>query len=336
MKLASLRDGTRDGRLVVTSTDLSRAANAAAIAPNLQYALDNWDEISPKLNALSDAIRMGTIETFRFDPRAAAAPLPRAYQFVDAGCYPSHMELTRKARNAPLPPKFHEEPVMYQGLSDSFMGPCDEIKMQAEWGIDFEAEIVVVVDDVPMGVPVELAGKHIRLITFINDVSLRNLIPPELAKGFGFLHGKPSTTFAPVAATPDEFGAAWDGRRLVLQMVVTLNGKLVGNPSAGVDMAFDFPTCIAYGAKTRRLSAGSIVGAGTISNRDRSKGVCCLAEKRMIEILDTGSALTPFLTYGDHVTLSLRDAQNRAVLGLIDQRVVPFQDASQMATSGAN
>ena len=328
MKLATLRNGTRDGQLVVVDRKLERAARASGIADNLQQALDNWAEAGPRLERLYADVNAGKGETIPFDTRRVGAPLPRCYQFLDAGCYPNHMELLRKSRNAPLPPRFHEEPAMYQGLSDTYMGPHDPIVADAAWGVDFEAEVGVITDDVPIGVTAQEAAKYIRLVVFFNDVSLRELVPFELSKGFGFLQSKPSTAFSPVAVTPDEFGSAWDGGRVVLPMRTMLNGQRMGDPSAGKDMAFDFPFCIAYAAKTRALVAGSIIGAGTISNRDRARGVCCIAERRTLEVIDTGAPKTPYMSYGDRVRIELMPEDGQPLMGAIEQVFVPLSEGN--------
>lgn len=325
MKLATLRRGGRDGTLVVVDRSLARAVEAGGIVATLQAALDDWSEVAPQLGELARRLEAGTAPgAFAFDPAEAAAPLPRAFQWVDASAYLNHVELVRKARGAPMPAAAWTDPIMYQGGSDSFLGPRDPIPVadEAEWGADFEAEIAVIVDDVPMGSSREEAMAAIRLVVLLNDVSLRGLIPAELAKGFGFVHGKPSTAFAPIAVTSDEFGGAWDGTKLHLPVTVHLNGALVGSPNAGTDMAFDFPALVVHAAKTRRLSAGSIVGAGTVSNRDRGTGVCCLAERRMIETIDDGAPRTPFLRIGDAVRIDVAGRDGRSVFGAIEQRVV--------------
>jgi fumarylacetoacetate (FAA) hydrolase len=327
VKLASLAGGrgVRDGRLVVASRDLSRAASAEAIAPTLQVALDDWQAREPELSALAERVESGAAETFALDPDALAAPLPRAYQWIDASAYVNHVELVRRARGAEMPPSFWTDPLMYQGGSDGFLGPREDIACADEsFGIDFEAEVCVVVGDVPMGTPAERAAEGIRLLMLVNDVSLRGLVPGEMAKGFGFFQSKPASAFAPVAVTPDELGPAWDGGRLHLPLVVHRNGELVGRPNAGVDMTFDFPTLIAHAARTRALGAGTIVGSGTVSNSDRSHGSCCLAEVRMLETLELGEPKTPFLRFGDLVRIEMSDAEGRSVFGAIEQRVVRY------------
>jgi fumarylacetoacetate (FAA) hydrolase len=326
MKLASLKSGGRDGTLVVVGRDLSRAVAVPEVAFSLQAALDDWAACADKLRAVSDMLNSGTAaKTIAFDPTAAASPLPRAYQWADGSAYLYHAELVRKARKAELPPSFYSDPLMYQGGSDSFIGPCDDILAADEaWGIDLEAEVAVVTDDVPMGVTPEQAGAHIKLVMLVNDVSLRNLIPGELAKGFGFLQAKPATAFSPVAVTPDELGAAWDGKRLHLPLISRLNDTLLGRPDAGKDMNFDFPTLIAHAARTRELEAGSIVGSGTVSNRDATVGSSCLAERRMIETIAQGQPETPFLRFGDRVRIEMLDSAGSSIFGAIDQRVVKY------------
>ncbi|HEX2216247.1 MAG TPA: fumarylacetoacetate hydrolase family protein [Xanthobacteraceae bacterium] len=332
MKLASLKDG-RDGKLVVVSRDLSRAADAAAVAATLQAALDEWEAAAPRLAEIAAALEGGSIAAIRFDAEKCASPLPRAYQWADGSAYVNHVELLRKSRGAEMPASFWTDPLMYQGGSDSFLGPRDPILMAEEaWGIDFEAEVAVVTGDVPMGVTPQEARKHIRLVMLVNDVSLRNLIPGELAKGFGFFHGKPSSAFSPVAVTPDELGSAWDGAKLSLPLRSALNGAPVGKPNTGVDLTFDFPTLIAHAAKTRPLGAGTIIGSGTVSNKDPGGGpgrpvaegglgYSCIAEIRMVETIKNGKATTPFLKFGDRVRIEMLDGQGRSIFGAIDQVV---------------
>jgi fumarylacetoacetate (FAA) hydrolase len=326
MKLASLKGG-RDGRLIVASRDLTRAVAAAGVAPTLQSALDHWADVAPRLGALAATLEAGSAPgAFALDPAELAAPLPRAYQWADGSAYVFHVELVRKARGAEMPPSFWTDPLMYQGGSDSFLGPRDPILMADEaWGIDFESEVAVVLDDVPMGATPKLAASRIRLVMLANDVSLRNLIPGELAKGFGFFQSKPSTAFSPVAVTPDELGAAWDGGRLHGALVSTLNGTKFGDPDAGVDMTFDFPTLIAHAARTRPLAAGTIVGSGTVSNRDRKRGSSCIAERRMLETLDAGKPATPFMAFGDRIRIEMADGAGRSVFGAIDQVVTRYR-----------
>ena len=323
MKLASLRHG-RDGRLVVVDRALSRCVPVPDVAPSLQRALDDWDKVAPMLvdmaRALEEDACTGIVP---FDPADCAAPLPRAYQFADGSAYLHHAELVRKARGAELPDGLRSDPLMYQGLSDGFLGPRDDIEVIDEaWGIDFEAEVAVVVDDVPMGVSAHDAGRHIKLVMLVNDVSLRGLVPGELAKGFGFFQSKPASSFSPVAVTPYELGPDWDGAKLRRPLVSHVNGNLIGAPDAGVDMDFDFPALIAHAARTRRLAAGTIVGSGTVSNTDRARGSACLAEKRMLETIEAGEPATPFLKFGDRVRIEMKDAEGRSLFGAIEQRVV--------------
>lgn len=326
MKLASLKTGGRDGTLVVVSRDLKRAVAVPHIARTLQSAIEHWDVLAPELQAVSERLNGEALkDEFPFDPAKAASPLPRAYQWVDGSAYVVHVELVRKARGVELPQNFWTDPLMYQGGSDSFIGPTDDIEAVSEdWGIDFEAEVCVIVDDVKMGTTPEQAKKHIKLVLLANDVSARLLIPNELTKGFGFLHGKPATAFSPVAVTPDEFGAAWDGTRVQLPLVSTFNGKIFGKPEAGVDMTFDFPTLIAHAATTRHLEAGTIVGSGTVANRDRSVGSSCLAERRMIETIEQGKPATPFMKFGDRIRIEMLDRAGKSVFGAIDQKVVKY------------
>jgi fumarylacetoacetate (FAA) hydrolase len=323
VKLATLRTGGRDGKLIVVSRDLKRAVAASEVAPNLQAVLDDWHNKAPKLAQLSAALNGGrAADAFDFDPNRCASPLPRAYQWADGSAYVTHVELVRKARGAEMPPSFWTDPLMYQGGSDSFLGPCDPIPAESEdWGIDLEAEVAVVTDDVPMGVQPAEAALYIRLLMLVNDVSLRNLVPNELAKGFGFFQSKPSSAFSPVAVTPDELGDAWDGTKVKLPILVYINGSRFGEPNTGEDMTFNFPKLIAHAARTRPLIAGTIVGSGTISNQDRSRGSACIAEKRMLETLDTGKPVTPFLRFGDRVRIEMRDAAGNSLFGAIDQEV---------------
>ncbi|MBM3516635.1 MAG: fumarylacetoacetate hydrolase family protein [Alphaproteobacteria bacterium] len=332
MKLGSLRAG-RDGRLIVVSSDLVRAVAVPDIAPTLQAALDDWRHAAPALAVVAhrlDADR--DARAFALDPRALAAPLPRAYQWADGSAYLGHVELVRKARGAPLPDILLREPLLYQGGSDHFLGPHEDILLAEEsWGLDFEAEVAVITDDVPAGTTTAQAGAHIVLVLLVNDVSLRNLIPNEIAKGFGFFQSKPASAFSPVAVSPDELGAAWDGAKLSLPLLSYLNDAPFGWPNAGVDMTFSFPELIAHAAKTRSLGAGSIIGSGTVSNRDRAVGSSCIAERRMIETLDAGAPLTPFLRWGDRVRIEMRDASGDSLFGAIAQRV-----AEPIGSAGAS
>ncbi|WP_204796696.1 fumarylacetoacetate hydrolase family protein [Oceanisphaera litoralis] len=326
MKLASLKQG-RDGQLLVVSRDLGRAVKATDIAATMQAALDNWVDAEPKLQALYQQLNDGACaDSFAFDPAACASPLPRAYQWADGSAYVNHVELVRKARNAEMPASFWTDPLMYQGMSDGFIGPRDDIRLADEaWGIDFEGEIAVVTDDVPMGTGAEQAGSHIKLLMLVNDVSLRNLIPGELGKGFGFFQSKPASSFSPVAITPDELGDAWQDTRVHHRLRVHLNGELFGEPDAGTDMTFNFARLLAHVSFNRALSAGSIIGSGTVSNVDRSTGSCCLAERRMLEIIEQGAARTPFMQFGDRVRIEMLDAQGQSIFGAIDQRVVKHE-----------
>jgi fumarylacetoacetate (FAA) hydrolase len=326
MKLASLKEGGRDGTLIVVDRELKRAVRATNIAPTLQKALDDWARVAPRLAALAEELRDDKAPgSFELDTKALAAPLPRAYQWADGSAYVVHVELVRKARGVEMPPSFWTDPLMYQGGSDSFIGANDEIELGDEaWGIDFEGEIGVITDDVPMGISPEAARKHIKLVTVLNDVSLRNVIVSELAKGFGFFHGKPATAFAPVAVTPDELGSAWNGAKLNLPLVSTLNGKAFGHPNAATDLTFDFGQLIAHAAKTRYLEAGTVVGSGTVANRDASVGCSCIAERRVRETIDTGKPATPFMKFGDHIRIEMFDRQGQSIFGAIDQMVVKY------------
>jgi len=325
MKLASLRNG-RDGRLVVVDSALKHYVAAGGIAPTLQDALDDWARFAPRLQDAYAALEAHqSKESHPFDPRECAAPLPRAYHWVDGSAYVNHVELVRKARGAEMPASFWTDPLVYQGGSDDLLGPTDDAPFGAEdWGIDLEAEVAVIVGDVPMGSSAEDVRRRgdIKLLMLVNDWSLRNLIPGELAKGFGFYQSKPATAFSPVAVTPDELGEAWDGGTVRLPLHSWINGERFGAPDAGVDMTFDFPTLVAHCAKTRNLRAGTIVGSGTVSNYDRSKGSSCLAEKRMLEQIELGKPQTPFLKFGDRVRIEMLDAHGRSIFGAIDQRVV--------------
>ena len=322
MKLASLKHG-RDGRLVVVSRDLTRCAAAEGIAPTMQAALDDWATTAPLLAALAARLEAGSVAAAQpFDPRACAAPLPRAHHWVDGSAYVNHVELVRKARGAAMPDTFWTDPLVYQGGSDDLLGPTDEARFASEdFGIDLEAEVAVIVDDVPMGATPQAAANRIRLLVLVNDWSLRNLIPGELAKGFGFYQSKPATAFSPLAVTPDELGDAWRDGKVHLPLVSRINDAPFGAPDAGVDMTFSFPQLIAHAARTRRLGAGAIVGSGTVSNYDRSRGSSCLAEKRTLELLAGGTPQTPFLRFGDRVRIEMFDAAGSSLFGAIDQRV---------------
>jgi len=333
MKLASLKQG-RDGRLVVVSRDLTRQADAAAVAPTLIAALDNWAAAEPRLQEIADSLEAGRIAHTPFDPKKCASPLPRSFGWADGSAYVNHVALVRKSRGAEVPPTFWTDPLMYRGASDEFIGPCDPIKAaDTAWGIDLEAEVAVVVTDVPMGATPAQTGSAIKLFMILNDISLRNLIPAELAKGFGFLQSKGQTAFSPVAVTPDELGSAFDGKKVHLPLLSAINGKPFGRPNAGVDMTFDFPTLIAHAVKTRPLKGGCIIGSGTVSNRDADGGpgkpvpdgglgYSCIAEIRTVETILHGAPKTPFLNFGDRVRVEMNDAQGRSIFGAIDHEVV--------------
>ncbi|MCI0735625.1 MAG: fumarylacetoacetate hydrolase family protein [Beijerinckiaceae bacterium] len=340
MKLATLADGTRDGRLAVVSRDLAYATDAGAIASSLQQALDNWALLSPKLEVLAQALDAGSVPRERFREHGALSPLPRAYQWIDGSAYLSHVELVRKARGAVMPPEFWTDPLLYQGGSDAFLSPREPIRAADEgFGIDFEGEVAVIVTDVHMGATRAEAAVAIVLLVLVNDVSLRNLIPGELAKGFGFFQSKPSSAFSPVAVTPDEFGTAWDGGRVHLPLLVSLNGKPFGRADAGAGMNFDFPALIAHAARTRPLSAGTIVGSGTVSNKesdggparpiaDGGIGYSCLAEARMVEVIQSGAAKTHFLRSGGTVRIEMKNANGQSIFGAIEQTVEHYARSS--------
>jgi fumarylacetoacetate (FAA) hydrolase len=326
MKLASYNNGRRDGQLMLVSRDLTQAVAVPAIAHTMQQLLDAWALLKPQLQELYDALNAGKMDNaVAFDQSKCLSPLPRAYQWADGSAYVNHVELVRKARGAEMPETFWTDPLVYQGGSDSFIAPTADIEMASEdWGIDFESEIAVVTDDVPMGVSADNAGDHIKLLMLVNDVSLRNLIPGELAKGFGFFQSKPSSSFSPVAITPDELGDKWQDSKVHLPLVTHLNDALFGRPNAGVDMTFNFSQLVAHVAKSRPLGAGAIIGSGTISNYDRSAGSSCLAEKRMLEIIADGKASTPFMRFGDKVRIEMFDDKNVSIFGAIDQSVVKY------------
>ena len=329
MKLGSLKEGGRDGTLVVVSRDLTRAVRATGIAPTLQRALEDWDNAAPRLNALAQSLESGDADgVFDLDPNALAAPLPRAYEFVDGSAYLPHVERVRRARGAEVPESFYTDPLMYQATSAGFLGPRDPVRVTSEdYGIDLEAEIVVVTGDVPMAATPEQAAGHIQLVGLVNDVSLRHLIPAELAKGFGFLQSKPRSALSPVFVTPDELGDAWRGNKLHLPLLTHINGKWFGAPEAGVDMQFDFAQLVAHAARTRPLSAGTLVGSGTIANQDTSLGASCFAEKRTVEALETGKPVTPFLSFGDSVRIEMLDREGRSIFGAIEQRIERYAAA---------
>ncbi|MEI4484194.1 MULTISPECIES: fumarylacetoacetate hydrolase family protein [unclassified Phyllobacterium] len=336
MKLASINNGTRDGKLVLVSKDLAYYTDASFLAPTLQAALDDWARIAPHLQALATSLDHGAVPTIRFHEHEALSPLPRAYQWADGSAYVNHVELVRKARSAEMPESFWTDPLMYQGGSDSFLSPRDPIRMADEaYGIDMEGEVAVIVDDVPMGATIDEARDAIRLLMLVNDVSLRGLIPAELGKGFGFFQSKPSSAFSPVAVTPDELGDAWDGGKVHLPLSVDLNGKPFGRANAGIDMTFDFPKLIAHAAKTRALSAGAIIGSGTVSNKldggpgksvdEGGAGYSCIAEVRMIETINSGTPQTPFMRFGDIVRIEMRDSHGHSIFGAIEQKVEKYE-----------
>lgn len=324
MKLATLKSGGRDGTLVVVSRDLSRCVAVPAIAQTLQAVLDDWEPLADQLLEVAAKLDAGAVKDEQaFEPRALHSPLPRAYHWVDGSAYVNHVELVRKSRGAEMPESFWHEPLVYQGGSDDFLGPCDRIVVTSEdYGIDMEAETAVITGDVPMRTATDDAGRYIRLLMLVNDVSLRNLIPGELAKGFGFYQSKPSSAFSPVAVTPDELGDDYSKGVFRLPLRTEMNGELFGEPDCGVDMTFNFHQLIAHVSRTRRLGAGAIVGSGTVSNYDRSKGSSCIAEKRMLETIEHGKPLTPFMQFGDRVRIEMLDRRGRSIFGAIDQTVV--------------
>ncbi len=339
MKLASRNDGSRDGALVVVSRDLSACMPAGAIAETLQAALDNWADCAPHLEQLYQRLNAQPALGEAFDPGRCMAPLPRAYQWADGSAYVNHVALVRQARGAEMPDSFWTDPLMYQGGSDDFLGPREDILVEdPAWGIDLEAEIAVVTDDVPMGAPEARAGDAIRLLMLVNDVSLRNLIPGELAKGFGFFQSKPASAFSPVAVTPDELGEAWRDYKVHLPLLSWLNDEPLGRPEAGVDMTFSFARLVAHAARTRALGAGSIIGSGTVSNRDAEGGpgkpiaegglgYSCLAELRTVEKIRLGEVWSPFLQFGDKVKIDMHDADGKSIFGTIEQRVAAYGGA---------
>ena len=335
MKLATLKDSTRDGKLVVVSRDLTRCSEVGHIARTLQAALDDWEHAGPRLARVAEGIETGSQPTIRFHEHDALSPLPRAYQWADGSAYVNHVELVRKARNAEMPSSFWTDPLMYQGGSDSFIAPRDPIPLADEtFGVDMEGEVAVIVDDVPMGATIDEARAAIQLVMLVNDVSLRGLIPAELAKGFGFFQSKPSSAFSPVAVSPDELGDAWDGGKLHLPLQVDLNGKPFGRANAGIDMTFDFAQLVAHAAKTRPLSAGTIIGSGTVSNKldggpgkpvaEGGAGYSCIAELRMIETIAGGAPKTQFLRVGDVVRIEMKDKTGHSIFGAIEQTVEAY------------
>jgi fumarylacetoacetate (FAA) hydrolase len=323
MKLASLKEGGRDGTLVVVSRDLSKAVKATGIAATLQAALDDWHVAAPRLNALAEDLEAGKAEgVFAVDMGVLAAPLPRAYEFVDGSAYLPHVERVRRARGAEVPASFYSDPLMYQATSAGFLGPRDPVLVPSEdYGIDLEAEVVVITDDVPMAADAVVASRHIQLVGLINDVSLRGLIPNELAKGFGFLQSKPRSALSPVFVTPDELGDMWQDDKLHLPMRTWINGQWFGEAECGIDMQFNFAQLVAHAAKTRPLTAGTIVGSGTIANEDTGKGASCLAEQRTVETLRDGKPTTPFLKFGDSIRIDVTDEDGRSIFGSIEQTI---------------
>lgn len=327
MKLGSLKEGGRDGTLIVVNRALTQAVKATGIAPTLQAALDDWSSTAPRLNALYEELNAGTVAgAFALDMHALASPLPRAYEFVDGSAYLPHVERVRRARGAEVPESFYVDPLMYQAVSAGFLGPRDPVVVPSEdYGIDLEAEVVVITDDVPMAVTPAQAASHIQLVGLVNDVSLRGLIPPELAKGFGFLQSKPRSALSPVFVTPDELGDVWKDEKLHLPMRTWLNDKWFGEAECGVDMQFNFAQLVAHAAKTRPLTAGTIVGSGTIANEDTSKGASCLAEQRTVETLRDGKPTTPFLKFGDSLRIDVADASGASIFGSIEQTIAPLK-----------
>ena len=327
MKLATRKNGTRDGELLVVSRDNSRAVVAGSIAPTMQSLMDNWDGLSPQIEALFESLENGSCaDAFDVDPASLHSPLPRAYSWIDGSAYINHIVLVRKARGAEPPATLETDPLVYQGGSDTFLGPRDDIPLaDTAWGCDFESEIALVMDDTPQGVTPEEVPNYVRLVMLCNDVSLRNLIPGELAKSFGFFISKPSSAFSPFAVTPDELGDAWKGGRMYRPLITHYNGEKYGDPDAGPEMHFSFFEIVAHVCKTRSLSAGTIVGSGTISNKDVSRGSSCLAEKRMLEKIATGEFKTPFMDYGDTVAIEMFNDAGESIFGRIEQTVVPMK-----------
>jgi fumarylacetoacetate (FAA) hydrolase len=326
MKLASIDNKTRDGQLVVVNKDLTKAVRVPEIAETMQAAIDNWSSTESKLKSVYDQLNSNSLSTaFDFSSVRVLAPIPRAYHWADGSAYVTHVELVRKARNAELPESFWTDPLMYMGASDAFIGANDDIEIEnTDWGIDFESEVAVITDDVPAGVNSQDALKHIKLVSIINDVSLRNLIPNELSKQFGFYQSKPWTSFAPVVVTPDELEGVWKDGKLHLPLESTLNGKLIGSPNAGVDMTFNFGQLIAHAAKTRSLMAGTVIGSGTVANQGSPNGSSCLAEVRCLEIIKDGKASTPFMSFGDRIEVEMKDNEGRSIFGKINQVVKQY------------
>ena len=327
MKLATIKNNTRDGQLVVVNKDLTKAVKVAEIAPTMQAAIDNWDKTSPLLAQVYNELNQGKrTDAFPFNSHDAMAPIPRAYHWADGSAYVTHVELVRKARGAELPESFWTDPLMYMGASDAFIGANDDIEIEdLSWGVDFESEVVVITDDVPAGTKAKDAREHIKLIALVNDVSLRNLIPGELGKQFGFYQSKPWTAFTPVAVTPDELGNAWKDAKLHLPLLSTLNNQLIGHPNAGIDMTFDFGQLIEHAAKSRSLMAGTVIGSGTVANQGSPTGSSCLAEVRCLEIIKDGKPSTPFMQYGDRIEIEMKNKEGESIFGKIDQKVTEYK-----------
>jgi fumarylacetoacetate (FAA) hydrolase len=328
MKLATVVDNVnkRDGQLVVVSRDLKTAVKTTEIAKTMQEAIDNWNVVEPQLRKVAADLENGVLEnTFDFSTAHVMSPIPRAYHWVDGSAYVTHVELVRKARGAELPASFWTDPLVYMGASDAFIGPTEDILVEnEEWGIDFEAEVAVITDDVPAGTKTDQAHKHIKLVMLVNDVTLRNLIPGELGKQFGFYQSKPWTSFSPVAVTPDELGDSWDGAKVHLPLISTLNGTKIGSPNAGIDMTFDFARLIEHVSKTRSLTAGTIIGSGTVANNGSPDGSSCLAEVRCLETIKNGAPETPFMKFGDTIEIEMLDQEGSSVFGKIKQKVVQY------------
>jgi len=326
MKLATIVDNSRDGQLVIVSKDLTKAVKATGIAKSMQEAIDNWKTVEPQLRKVAADLENGTItDTIDFTTANVMSPIPRCYHWVDGSAYVTHVELVRKARGAELPASFWEDPLVYMGASDAFIGPNDDILVENEdWGIDFEAEVAVITDDVPAGTKADQAREHIKLVLLVNDVTLRNLIPNELGKQFGFYQSKPWTSFSPVAVTPDELEDAWDGAKVHLPLISTLNGTKIGSPNAGIDMTFDFARLIEHAAKTRSLTAGTIIGSGTVANSGSPDGSSCLAEVRCLETIEFGAPKTPFMQFGDRIEVEMKDKKGASIFGKIDQKVAKY------------
>ncbi|WP_108869466.1 fumarylacetoacetate hydrolase family protein [Aquimarina aquimarini] len=327
MKLATIKNHTRDGQLIVVNKALTKAVKVPEIAQTMQGALDNWDTIAPQLEEVYKQLQNNELsDVFDFNSSETMAAIPRAYHWADGSAYVTHVELVRKARNAELPKTFWTDPLMYMGASDAFIGANDDIEIEnEEWGIDFESEVAIITDDVPAGVNAKNARNHIKLIAIINDVSLRNLIPNELSKQFGFYQSKPWTTFSPVVVTPDELEDAWDGGKVHLPLISTVNSKIIGTPNAGVDMTFDFGQLIAHAAKSRSLMAGSVIGSGTVANQGSPNGSSCLAEIRCLEIIKDGKPKTPFMSFGDRIEIEMKNDQGETIFGKINQVVKQYE-----------